>query len=126
MAPSRGLLYYALFIINMYFQRTMPGVINFCIFKELYFSEVFYSRHIRATAILNSEKLFFYIGPVASIWYLLEFQRPNFSIYPYRIEWIPHKNLKLQRPRLLLAESFCSQNWLARGFSFNPRSRLLM
>ena len=66
MAPSRGLLYYFSSIINAHFQRTMPGVISFCLFKEIYFLCAFYSRCIRARAISNSEKLF-YIEPVATL-----------------------------------------------------------
>ena len=44
--------------INVHFQRTMQCVINLCLFKELYFSDAFYSKRIRATAVSNSEKLF--------------------------------------------------------------------
>ena len=81
MVPSRRLLHYSSSIINVHFQRTMPSVINFCLFKEIYFSDAFYSRCIRATAISNSEKLF-YIEPVATIWYLSCDFNGQTSLYP--------------------------------------------
>ena len=36
-APSWGLLYHSSSIINVHFQRIMPDIMNFCLFKELYF-----------------------------------------------------------------------------------------
>ena len=42
MAPSRGLLYYFLSIINVHFRRILPDVIFFFVcFEELYFQMVF-------------------------------------------------------------------------------------
>ena len=56
----------------------MPDIINFCPLKELRFQ----MRFIPDAFLLQQsqiQKKVFNIGPVDTVYYLLEYQRPNFS-----------------------------------------------
>ena len=84
MAPSRELLYYSSSIINVYFQGTIRDIIHLLsLLKNIVFRCVLFQMYYSYSNLKFKKR--YLLEFVSTIWYLLEYHRPNFSItWPYR------------------------------------------